>query len=183
MCTLFFFFFFQAEDGIRDVAVTGVQTCALPISGWEPPLACGPSPSERCSRPRGSELAGPCGADPCDAGTCGGGESAGRGAGDGALGANGFVTCGTRSPTTGPGRTNPLPLPGRTSNLRSPVTAACGAAEFAWTGGASGGRVVSEGGVASSGGAAESRLPAPSAPALINCDSPAAADRGVSPPA
>src|SRR5216684_7206809 len=27
------FFFFQAEDGIRDVAVTGVQTCALPISG------------------------------------------------------------------------------------------------------------------------------------------------------
>src|SRR2546422_11046826 len=29
---MFFFFFFQAEDGIRDVAVTGVQTCALPIS-------------------------------------------------------------------------------------------------------------------------------------------------------
>src|SRR2546422_4726776 len=29
----FFFFFFQAEDGIRDVAVTGVQTCALPIYG------------------------------------------------------------------------------------------------------------------------------------------------------
>src|SRR3989449_10874124 len=29
--SLFFFFFFQAEDGIRDVAVTGVQTCALPI--------------------------------------------------------------------------------------------------------------------------------------------------------
>src|SRR2546429_8263406 len=29
---IFFFFFFQAEDGIRDVAVTGVQTCALPIS-------------------------------------------------------------------------------------------------------------------------------------------------------
>src|SRR5205809_6457193 len=27
----FCFFFFQAEDGIRDVAVTGVQTCALPI--------------------------------------------------------------------------------------------------------------------------------------------------------
>src|SRR5256884_6188711 len=27
----FVFFFFQAEDGIRDVAVTGVQTCALPI--------------------------------------------------------------------------------------------------------------------------------------------------------
>src|SRR5712692_8126166 len=27
-----FFFFFQAEDGIRDGTVTGVQTCALPIS-------------------------------------------------------------------------------------------------------------------------------------------------------
>src|SRR5215475_2155362 len=30
----FFFFFFQAEDGIRDFHVTGVQTCALPISTW-----------------------------------------------------------------------------------------------------------------------------------------------------
>src|SRR3989440_11437194 len=36
----FFFFFFQAEDGIRDLIVTGVQTCALPIwmtrhvEGW-----------------------------------------------------------------------------------------------------------------------------------------------------
>src|SRR3712207_7598008 len=29
------FFFFQAEDGIRDIGVTGVQTCALPIYGWE----------------------------------------------------------------------------------------------------------------------------------------------------
>src|SRR6185436_9526855 len=28
-----FFFFFQAEDGIRDDLVTGVQTCALPICG------------------------------------------------------------------------------------------------------------------------------------------------------
>ena len=28
---IFFFFFFQAEDGIRDHCVTGVQTCALPI--------------------------------------------------------------------------------------------------------------------------------------------------------
>src|SRR5690606_41035315 len=35
-----FFFFFQAEDGIRDFHVTGVQTCALPIS----PQACGPRP-------------------------------------------------------------------------------------------------------------------------------------------
>src|SRR5438034_1710665 len=31
----FFFFFFQAEDGIRDHCVTGVQTCALPISDVE----------------------------------------------------------------------------------------------------------------------------------------------------
>src|SRR2546430_7148282 len=28
-------FFFQAEDGIRDLTVTGVQTCALPIFGLE----------------------------------------------------------------------------------------------------------------------------------------------------
>src|SRR2546430_7654432 len=28
---LVYFFFFQAEDGIRDLTVTGVQTCALPI--------------------------------------------------------------------------------------------------------------------------------------------------------
>src|SRR5690606_40440213 len=39
------FFFFQAEDGIRDFHVTGVQTCALPIFRvpWLPPadpLAC-----------------------------------------------------------------------------------------------------------------------------------------------
>src|SRR3712207_7398999 len=30
-CSNEFFFFFQAEDGIRDIGVTGVQTCALPI--------------------------------------------------------------------------------------------------------------------------------------------------------
>src|SRR5437762_10066000 len=35
MFVFFFFFFFQAEDGIRDTSVTGVQTCALPISGTE----------------------------------------------------------------------------------------------------------------------------------------------------
>src|SRR2546429_3971893 len=34
---ILFFFFFQAEDGIRDVAVTGVQTCALPIFARESP--------------------------------------------------------------------------------------------------------------------------------------------------
>ena len=32
MVTFCIFFFFQAEDGIRDTSVTGVQTCALPIS-------------------------------------------------------------------------------------------------------------------------------------------------------
>src|SRR5215471_19652993 len=31
MLIFFLFFFFQAEDGIRDLYVTGVQTCALPI--------------------------------------------------------------------------------------------------------------------------------------------------------
>src|SRR5438093_8086210 len=35
----FFFFFFQAEDGIRDWSVTGVQTCALPISGRTSPAS------------------------------------------------------------------------------------------------------------------------------------------------
>src|SRR5688572_31425929 len=34
--TFLFFFFFQAEDGIRDLTVTGVQTCALPISAMGP---------------------------------------------------------------------------------------------------------------------------------------------------
>src|SRR5436190_23659837 len=37
-----FVFFFQAEDGIRDHCVTGVQTCALPISTTQPP----PQPAE-----------------------------------------------------------------------------------------------------------------------------------------
>src|SRR5712672_2315139 len=32
---MFLFFFFQAEDGIRDKLVTGVQTCALPICGFD----------------------------------------------------------------------------------------------------------------------------------------------------
>src|SRR5690349_22113649 len=33
-CKSLLYFFFQAEDGIRDLYVTGVQTCALPISLW-----------------------------------------------------------------------------------------------------------------------------------------------------
>src|SRR2546427_1373193 len=38
--TAFFIFFFQAEDGIRDLTVTGVQTCALPICcRWSRPLS------------------------------------------------------------------------------------------------------------------------------------------------
>src|SRR5690349_22001200 len=47
----FFFFFFQAEDGIRDLYVTGVQTCALPISAEAEPLvrAPWPAPSSRIS--------------------------------------------------------------------------------------------------------------------------------------
>src|SRR5256886_8413952 len=36
-CIFAFFFFFQAEDGIRDLTVTGVQTCALPILFVRPP--------------------------------------------------------------------------------------------------------------------------------------------------
>src|SRR5258708_31044953 len=47
------FFFFQAEDGIRDDLVTGVQTCALPISipaGAKTPGACSPKscPLAKC---------------------------------------------------------------------------------------------------------------------------------------
>src|SRR5438270_3944958 len=36
LCFLQYFFFFQAEDGIRDLTVTGVQTCALPIAADGP---------------------------------------------------------------------------------------------------------------------------------------------------
>src|SRR2546429_7946158 len=55
-----FVFFFQAEDGIRDVAVTGVQTCALPISLSGKALvrvACAEFPER--GMPRGT-LAGLC---------------------------------------------------------------------------------------------------------------------------
>src|SRR3989475_2538586 len=56
----FFFFFFQAEDGIRDLTVTGVQTCALPISPlvrleadeWGDRFARGRGEAERGDRPR-----------------------------------------------------------------------------------------------------------------------------------
>src|SRR3989449_10778689 len=56
------FFFFQAEDGIRDVAVTGVQTCALPIfnpgEGGEGAGRVTRSGSEGI-RPRRAGLGGP----------------------------------------------------------------------------------------------------------------------------
>src|SRR6266567_8074539 len=58
---MWFFFFFQAEDGIRDLTVTGVQTCALPISGGRgpahqrPPPTLTPAPRRtpppQCARP------------------------------------------------------------------------------------------------------------------------------------
>src|SRR5438132_14043318 len=49
---LFFFFFFQAEDGIRDHCVTGVQTCALPIFRT-------PAPGRRANVPCRSAVAPP----------------------------------------------------------------------------------------------------------------------------
>src|SRR5690349_22315266 len=51
MYLICFFFFFQAEDGIRDLYVTGVQTCALPIS---PPSLSG----SQASRTTTAETAG-----------------------------------------------------------------------------------------------------------------------------
>src|SRR5207237_5314914 len=41
-------FFFQAEDGIRDSSVTGVQTCALPISTGASAGSCGGGTAYRC---------------------------------------------------------------------------------------------------------------------------------------
>src|SRR5207253_3265350 len=51
LCFIFFFFFFQAEDGIRDGHVTGVQTCALPIS-WTARLNFLRHPQALCPEPR-----------------------------------------------------------------------------------------------------------------------------------
>src|SRR5256884_1999578 len=50
-----FFFFFQAEDGIRDVAVTGVQTCALPILIYQRKMflsRVASEPNRPCKRPK-----------------------------------------------------------------------------------------------------------------------------------
>src|SRR2546430_8420209 len=46
-------FFFQAEDGIRDLTVTGVQTCALPISLRQARQQ--PAPSDACISGRGGD--------------------------------------------------------------------------------------------------------------------------------
>src|SRR2546428_1454331 len=53
-CLVIYFFFFQAEDGIRDLIVTGVQTCALPIFQRSPRIE-GPLP-ERVSAVRSQRL-------------------------------------------------------------------------------------------------------------------------------
>src|SRR5207302_7633118 len=52
--TVFLFFFFQAEDGIRDFHVTGVQTCALPI--FDDDVAGSPT----CTFPATSSSTRPC---------------------------------------------------------------------------------------------------------------------------
>src|SRR2546430_11571054 len=52
------FFFFQAEDGIRDLTVTGVQTCALPIYGLDPPHG-GHDPGKHSRLSNTSNVLGP----------------------------------------------------------------------------------------------------------------------------
>src|SRR2546430_10233246 len=49
-CVVCFFFFFQAEDGIRDLTVTGVQTCALPILAGPGTRELAHPPSRRRTR-------------------------------------------------------------------------------------------------------------------------------------
>src|SRR3712207_7545823 len=51
-------FFFQAEDGIRDIGVTGVQTCALPICEGHVEGVDGPEPGAH-RLDRGSAVEGP----------------------------------------------------------------------------------------------------------------------------
>src|SRR5688572_32435387 len=61
---LLLFFFFQAEDGIRDLTVTGVQTCALPISNARSDIPVSiPSPGA-CSPPCTAAGCGPCASMP-----------------------------------------------------------------------------------------------------------------------
>src|SRR5207245_7218912 len=54
-CSFQLFFFFQAEDGIRDATVTGVQTCALPILGKSREKESSRKP-RRCDRIVESEM-------------------------------------------------------------------------------------------------------------------------------
>src|SRR3989454_6602196 len=72
--SILIFFFFQAEDGIRDYKVTGVQTCALPISSVIVPMyeklppeglaargdarACRPTCPHRPGKPGGNLVGG-----------------------------------------------------------------------------------------------------------------------------
>src|SRR3712207_6859663 len=78
------FFFFQAEDGIRDIGVTGVQTCALPISASGGPRRWSPAGrrSAACSASSVSPSSGR---------RCGGrwqiGRASGRGRGEISVGA------------------------------------------------------------------------------------------------
>src|SRR5438046_8333540 len=53
---VFLFFFFQAEDGIRDWSVTGVQTCALPISPRRARCTDRPNPHQSLDSPLDSPL-------------------------------------------------------------------------------------------------------------------------------
>src|SRR5687767_15950081 len=63
---MYIFFFFQAEDGIRDKLVTGVQTCALPIwsptkrSGLAPPTGLGAAPTAPTRPPSRANRRGAC---------------------------------------------------------------------------------------------------------------------------
>src|SRR5712664_4276400 len=52
---ILFFFFFQAEDGIRDLIVTGVQTCALPIFDVSGPGVAAPGAPEAGPGGRGRD--------------------------------------------------------------------------------------------------------------------------------
>src|SRR5687768_17842214 len=73
------YFFFQAEDGIRCVAVTGVQTCALPISPESPaPAWPDRSPSGRHRRRRGWVAAADCQGNPAPPSTASPGPPAAR---------------------------------------------------------------------------------------------------------
>src|SRR2546421_2444696 len=70
---LSYFFFFQAEDGIRDLIVTGVQTCALPISAEVQPddralARAGVGSVVRLDFSGGSGLVAAAGAAVCDCG-------------------------------------------------------------------------------------------------------------------